>query len=75
MNPKDAEPCFVISVAAKMVGVHAQTLRYYEREGIIAPSRSPRDISSLRLLVWRLWTWAALTRCCRAGSSRPAVIG
>ena len=25
------EPCFVISVAARMVGVHAQTLRYYER--------------------------------------------
>ena len=42
MDPdKNAEPCFVISVAAKMVGVHAQTLRYYEREGIIEPSRSP----------------------------------
>ena len=41
MDPdKNSEPCFVISVAAKMVGVHAQTLRYYEREGIIAPSRS-----------------------------------
>ena len=34
------EPCFVISVAARMVGVHAQTLRYYERVGIIWPSRT-----------------------------------
>jgi len=30
----------VISIAARMVGVHAQTLRYYERAGIITPSRS-----------------------------------
>lgn len=34
------EPCFVISVAARMVGLHAQTLRYYERVGLVAPSRS-----------------------------------
>ena len=34
------EPCFVISVAARMIGVHAQTLRYYERVGIIWPSRT-----------------------------------
>ena len=34
------EPCFVISIAARMVGVHAQTLRYYERVGLIWPSRS-----------------------------------
>jgi len=40
MIPEDEEPCFVISVAARMVGMHAQTLRYYERMGIIAPSRS-----------------------------------
>ena len=39
MIPED-EPCYVISVAARMVGMHAQTLRYYERAGIIAPSRS-----------------------------------
>ena len=36
----DQEPCFVISVAARMVGMHAQTLRYYERAGLIMPSRS-----------------------------------
>ncbi len=34
------EPCFVISVAARMVGVHAQTLRYYERVGLIWPTRT-----------------------------------
>jgi MerR family transcriptional regulator/heat shock protein HspR len=36
----DSEPCYVISVAARMLGVHAQTLRYYERAGMIEPSRS-----------------------------------
>lgn len=36
----DDEPCYVISVAARMLGMHAQTLRYYERMGIIRPSRS-----------------------------------
>lgn len=34
------EPCYVISVAARMVGLHAQTLRYYERAGLLTPSRS-----------------------------------
>ena len=50
------EPCFVISIAARMVGLHAQTLRYYERVGLIWPSRSggrqrlysPADIARLR---------------------------
>jgi MerR family transcriptional regulator/heat shock protein HspR len=49
------EPCFVISVAARIVGLHAQTLRYYERVGLIWPSRSrgkqrlysPADIQRL----------------------------
>ena len=36
----ETEPCFVISVAARMVGLHAQTLRYYERVGLVFPSRS-----------------------------------
>ena len=36
----DDEPCYVISVAARMVGMHAQSLRYYERMGILTPSRS-----------------------------------
>lgn len=34
------EPCYVISVAARMVGMHQQTLRYYERAGLLQPSRS-----------------------------------
>ena len=36
----DEEPCYVISVAARMVGMHAQSLRYYERMGVLKPSRS-----------------------------------
>src|SRR5579883_3171503 len=36
--------CFVISVAARMLNVHPQTLRYYERAGLIAPSRSKGNI-------------------------------
>jgi MerR family transcriptional regulator/heat shock protein HspR len=31
---------FAISVAARILGVHAQTLRGYERQGLIAPSRT-----------------------------------
>ncbi len=38
------EPCYVISVAAKLLGVHVQTLRYYERAGLIHPSRSQGNI-------------------------------
>ncbi len=52
----ETEPCYVISVAARMVGLHAQTLRYYERAGLLQPSRSmgkrrlysPIDIERLR---------------------------
>ncbi|MEK7848073.1 MAG: helix-turn-helix transcriptional regulator [Chloroflexota bacterium] len=47
---------YTISVAARMIGVHAQTLRYYERAGLLQPFRSrghirfysPRDIERLR---------------------------
>ena len=34
------EPCFVISVAARILGVRTQTLRYYERLGLIEPHRT-----------------------------------
>ena len=34
------EPCYTISVVARIVGVHQQTLRIYEREGLITPRRS-----------------------------------
>lgn len=50
------EPVFVISVAARLLQMHPQTLRKYEREGLIQPSRttgnlrlySDRDIERLR---------------------------
>jgi MerR family transcriptional regulator/heat shock protein HspR len=41
---EDQAPCYVISVAARMVGMHAQTLRYYERMGVLKPSRSQGHI-------------------------------
>ena len=34
------EPVFIISVAARMLGLRTQTLRYYERLGLIEPSRT-----------------------------------
>ena len=34
------EPAFVISVAARLVGVQTQTLRYYERLGLVRPDRT-----------------------------------
>ena len=36
----DEEPCYVISIAARMVGMHAQTLRQYERVGLVEPKRT-----------------------------------
>lgn len=33
-------PCFTMSVAARMVALHAQTLRYYERAGLVRPTRT-----------------------------------
>jgi MerR family transcriptional regulator/heat shock protein HspR len=40
----EKEPRYVISVAARMVGVHTYTLRYYEKIGIIEPARSQGNI-------------------------------
>jgi len=56
MTARYSEPLFVISVAARLVEMHPQTLRKYEKEGLIAPSRttgnlrlySDRDIERLR---------------------------
>jgi MerR family transcriptional regulator, heat shock protein HspR len=55
----DDEPLYVISVAADRVGVHAQTLRHYERVGLVEPARSggnirlfsERDVLRLRAIV------------------------
>lgn len=53
------QPIYVISVAAKMVGLHPQTLRHYENQGLIMPQRSqgnvrlysPADIDRLKQIV------------------------
>lgn len=55
MNEQD-RALYVISVAAELAGVHPQTLRIYERKGLIEPQRtqgrsrrySERDIALLR---------------------------
>jgi MerR family transcriptional regulator, heat shock protein HspR len=49
---------FVISVAAQLAGMHPQTLRTYDRMGLVSPRRTPkrgrrysaRDIARLRLI-------------------------
>lgn len=38
------EPCYVISIAAKLVELHPQTLRYYERLGLVVPSRTKGNV-------------------------------
>jgi MerR family transcriptional regulator/heat shock protein HspR len=55
-TPDDDTPVFVISVAAQLAGMHAQTLRQYDRMGLVTPSRtrgggrrySSRDVALLR---------------------------
>lgn len=44
MTSRFSEPLFVISVAARLVEMHPQTLRKYEREGLIAPSRTQGNL-------------------------------
>ena len=52
----DTRALYVISVAAELAGVHPQTLRIYERKGLVDPARtgggsrrySERDIARLR---------------------------
>lgn len=54
--PNDDRALYIISVAADLAGVHPQTLRIYERKGLIEPARtegrsrrySERDIALLR---------------------------
>ncbi len=54
------EPCYIISVAARLTNLHPQTLRHYERIGLIKPARSPgnvrlysqRDIERLRQIAY-----------------------
>ena len=52
----DDSPVFVISVAAELAGMHPQTLRQYDRIGLVTPGRSggggrrysARDVARLR---------------------------
>lgn len=56
-DPRD-RAVYIISVAAELAGVHPQTLRAYERLGLLSPQRtsgntrrySERDIERLRLI-------------------------
>ena len=58
VNIPHDEPVFQISVVARMIGVHQQTLRSYERLGFVIPARSngnqrmysPRDVEVLQRL-------------------------
>jgi MerR family transcriptional regulator/heat shock protein HspR len=44
LNRDDAEPRYVISIAARILGIQTHNLRYYERIGIIEPYRSRGNI-------------------------------
>ena len=55
-EPVADAPIYVISIAAELAGMHPQTLRQYDRLGIVTPRRtrgrgrrySPNDVDSLR---------------------------
>jgi MerR family transcriptional regulator/heat shock protein HspR len=55
-QPDVDEPVFLISAAAELAGMHAQTLRQYDRLGLVVPRRRPgggrryslRDVATLR---------------------------
>ena len=57
-HPDDDASLYVISVAAELSGLHPQTLRQYDRLGLVSPDRtvgrnrrySLRDIASLRMV-------------------------
>ena len=57
-HPDDDAGLYVISVAAELSGLHPQTLRQYDRLGLVSPTRtvgrnrrySLRDIASLRMV-------------------------
>ena len=56
LRPDDTTPVYAISVAAQIAGLHPQTLRQYDRLGLVSPDRtggrnrlySLRDIERLR---------------------------
>ena len=44
MNTTESEPRYVISIAARLVGIETHTLRYYESIGLVRPYRSKGNI-------------------------------
>jgi MerR family transcriptional regulator/heat shock protein HspR len=44
MNSAGSEPRYVISIAARIVGIETHTLRYYEKIGLVKPYRSKGNI-------------------------------
>jgi MerR family transcriptional regulator, heat shock protein HspR len=44
MTDWESNPRYVISVAARIIGIEAHTLRYYERLGLVCPERSSGNI-------------------------------
>jgi MerR family transcriptional regulator/heat shock protein HspR len=44
MTARHDEPLYSIRVAARLVGLHVQTLRYYERSGLVSPQRSAGNV-------------------------------
>src|SRR5680860_14022 len=56
MSPRNSGAVYIISIAAELAGVHPQTLRTYERKGLLKPARtaggtrrySARDVERVR---------------------------
>ena len=44
MRDWESKPRYVISIAARIIGIEAHTLRYYERLGLVQPERSSGNI-------------------------------
>ena len=44
MTDWESKPRYVISIAARIIGIEAHTLRYYERLGLVQPERSSGNI-------------------------------
>lgn len=67
----DDMPIFAVAVAAELAGMHPQTLRQYDRIGLVVPARtqggsrrySPRDVEQLR----------EVARLSAEGMSLPAI--
>lgn len=43
-HPAPDDPCYIISVVASMLDLHPQTLRHYERIGLVMPARSGGNV-------------------------------